>query len=68
MTVMVTHNPKDRVYSSFGATLDKAKAASDSLAANLKASGNHVQQDSSGEKLRDGVYGWNLLVKKKVYS
>lgn len=68
MTVMVTHNPKDRVYSSFGATLDEVKTASDSLAASLEAKGDLVQQDASGEKLRDGVFGWNLLVKKKVYS
>lgn len=68
MSVLVSHEVKDTIYSSFGSTLQEAESNADKLAVELTAKGNLVRKDALGAKLRDDLYGWNLIVKKNRYS
>ena len=68
MTVLITHDPKDTVFSAFGSTMDEAYANALSLEQELSANGHHTRIEPSGHILRPGSYGWNVFAKKIQYS
>lgn len=68
MTVLITHDPKNTIYSAFGTTLEEAKNNVNALADRLKREGNYVRIEPQGALLREGCYGWNLIAKKIQYS
>lgn len=68
MTVLITHDPCDTVFSAFGTTLDEAYTNALNLESDLKAKGHHTRMEPSGHKLQEGSYGWNVFAKKIQYS
>lgn len=68
MTVLITHDPKDTVFSAFGSTIAEAYANALSLEQELSAKGHHTRLEPSGHILRPGSYGWNVFAKKIQYS
>lgn len=68
MSVLVTHDPKNTIFSEFGSTMEEAKNNIISRADQLKRDGHYVRIESQGAHLRDGLYGWNLIAKKIQYS
>ena len=68
MTVLITHDPRDTVFSAFGTTLDEAHANAQQLLSELTEKGHHARLDASGSLLKDGLYGWNVIAKKIQYS
>lgn len=68
MSVLITHDPKNTIFSEFGTTMEEAKNNIMSQADQLKRAGHYVRVEPQGAHLRDGLYGWNLIAKKIQYS
>ena len=68
MTVLITHDPRDTVFSAFGKTMDEAYSNAQQLERELIEKGHYARIDDSGSALRDDLYGWNVMAKKIQYS
>ena len=68
MTVLITYDPLDVVLSAFGTTEEEASMEADALLAKVTEKGYFARKEPEGHKLKDNLWGWNVMAKKIRYS
>lgn len=68
MTVLITYDPIDLVLSAFGATEEEASMEADALLADVTEKGYFARKEDEGHKLKENLWGWNVMAKKIRYN
>ena len=68
MTVLVTYEPIDMTLSAFGATEQEASDAADAVLKDVLDKGYFARKEPEGHKLKDNLWGWNVMAKKIRYN